>query len=644
MEQLRKMWDEKVEGCQLPTDEDLGRGVYLLAQAPGALAIFKPAGLTSEDATGVIATRCPTVSMVSRLDAMTSGVMPLALGVAGSKWLKLQFTAQRVSKEYLCLCTGPVMSGVGTISAALSNVMSETGMKSAWSELGKEARTDYEVLEVFPKFKETGPFYLLRCSPHSGRRHQIRSHLAGVQRPLVGDVSYGGLLRNWCPRLFLHCLRLKFLDLTGSVFQVSAELPQDLKSPSCTMERWERYERPRPAPRGVRRVSVTPSPSPEPPPRHPTRCHGQLAPYLDLRMTNPSWFGAAVSAVTENAAELPFPFPLALAKVVEEHVHKAVVARQIALESIRQASGAEKYDETLKQFFAMVLEGSFTFDTGAYPLRVALLETCGFSTDTNLSMLHRQEGAKDLLLRRLTEDPRPFQQIFDRFVREVCVPRIAEVYQSAVGTGLDSIYYQVFPCLRIVQPGDFSIGPHADVAYGHHPCSVNIYVPLTPINRTSSLFLESAPGRADWHPIVGDYGMVKHFPGAVCAHWTTENNTQETRVSLDVRLICGPLFHALRGDEKKDLFQSPKAGYYIHCIPSSHGWQRATEPLPLPDARFGFPWTVKDWEKLQRKRSFVNRPVESRRLSESPARRSPERASKGKGKGWSVGTELQKVW
>lgn len=31
-------------------------------------------------------------------------------------------------------------------------------------------------------------------------------------------------------------------------------------------------------------------------------------------MTNPSWFGAAVSAVTENAAELPFPFPLALAK------------------------------------------------------------------------------------------------------------------------------------------------------------------------------------------------------------------------------------------------------------------------------------------------------------------------------------------
>jgi hypothetical protein len=110
----------------------------------------------------------------------------------------------------------------------------------------------------------------------------------------------------------------------------------------------------------------------------------------------------------------------------------------------------------------------------------------------------------------------------------------------------DEIYYQAFPCIRIVQPGEFSIGPHADVAYGHHPCSVNYYVPLTQIGSASSLFLESRPGSEDWHTIVGDYGkIIKHFAGAICLHWTTEYMTNLTPVSLDFRLIVGPMFYAL---------------------------------------------------------------------------------------------------
>jgi hypothetical protein len=60
-----------------------------------------------------------------------------------------------------------------------------------------------------------------------------------------------------------------------------------------------------------------------------------------------------------------------------------------------------------------------------------------------------------------------------------------------------------------------------DVTYGHHPCSVNFYVPLTSIGGSSALHLESAPGREDWHPITGEYGeVVKHFAGGICNHWT----------------------------------------------------------------------------------------------------------------------------
>lgn len=161
-------------------------------------------------------------------------------------------------------------------------------------------------------------------------------------------------------------------------------------------------------------------------------------------------------------------------------------------------------------------------------------------------------------------------------------------------------YYQSFPCLRINQPGEFSIGPHADVNYGHHPCSVNCYVLLTDIteaNSSSILFLESAPNRQDWHPILGKYGKVHCFHGALSTHWTTDNNTDTTRVSLDFRIIPGSLYDSLKcggsvPGGKKDVYRA-KNGYYDLCCKTADGaWIRQeTMHSPLGDPRFGYPWT-----------------------------------------------------
>jgi hypothetical protein len=152
------------------------------------------------------------------------------------------------------------------------------------------------------------------------------------------------------------------------------------------------------------------------------------------------------------------------------------------------------------------------------------------------------------------------------------------------------------------------------VAYGHHPFSTNFYVLLTNLNEhesSAALFLESAPGAEDWHPILGSYGdTVKHFAGAMCAHWTTENNnTDMTRVSLDFRLIPGSLFHTLAdgGEEQGgqiDVYRQTE-GYYNQCrlvqVASGMRWER-TGSLFRPDARIGFPWTVTNWEKALAKK------------------------------------------
>ena len=67
-------------------------------------------------------------------------------------------------------------------------------------------------------------------------------------------------------------------------------------------------------------------------------------------------------------------------------------------------------------------------------------------------------------------------------------------------------------------------------------------------------------GREDWQPIVGNYGTAKQFDGATCLHWTPENTTDTTRVSLDVRLVSGRLLRSLQWSLREG-----DDNYYCRC-------------------------------------------------------------------------------
>lgn len=267
---------------------------------------------------------------------------------------------------------------------------------------------------------------------------------------------------------------------------------------------------------------------------------------------------------------------------------------------------------------------------------MALLSSAGFAANTNLSQLHNEpridgKAAKDRLLQALTENHRPFQEAFDTFVRTVCVPRMVHAFQGGEHSkSCTKVFYQAFPCLRIVQPGDFSIGPHSDVAYGHHPCSVNGYVSLTEppgscdggLAPASALFLESRPGAEDWHSLFGSEGKsrVRLFPGALNLHWTTENLTEETRVTFDFRMVDARVFETIKDGGhleggQKDVFRATP-GYYHACYKAESGeWIRDTTQqgdLERPDYRVGFPWTVKDWEIFWKKQAKQNKPKADR--------------------------------
>eukprot|EP00913_Durusdinium_trenchii_P021421 g20133.t1 len=190
LEDLRQTWV-----AHAPAAVELeGSGLRCLRSGSGLLAVEKAAGRTSEAVLAEVqrllsamGDDCP-IKRLSRLDAQTSGVLPIAMA--------------------------PEESGEGV-------------MQTTWSRTGKEASTEYVVLEVY-ELKGTSVM-LLEARPLTGRTHQIRAHLAGIGRPIIGDPAYGGRAVYWCPRLFLHCCQISMLDAAGVPFVAKAPLAPELQ-------------------------------------------------------------------------------------------------------------------------------------------------------------------------------------------------------------------------------------------------------------------------------------------------------------------------------------------------------------------------------------------------------------------------------
>ena len=88
---------------------------------------------------------------------------------------------------------------------------------------GKEAITEYEVTERLPNAT------VLSVRLRTGRRNQIRVHLAEAGHPLVGDRSYGRRTAL-IDRTALHARTLRFIHpVSGLPVTFESSLPRDLR-------------------------------------------------------------------------------------------------------------------------------------------------------------------------------------------------------------------------------------------------------------------------------------------------------------------------------------------------------------------------------------------------------------------------------
>ena len=152
-----------------------------------------------------------------RLDRETSGVVIFAKNVEAK--IRLQDRWTDTEKKYLAVVHGQCAKTSGTITTYLAENKAHIVYSTSDRTKGKLSRTGYRVL------KQTKDFALLELDLLTGRKHQIRVHLAGMGHPVVGDRKYGKEDRDHT-RLALHARSISFKHpFSGQQLTFESQVP-----------------------------------------------------------------------------------------------------------------------------------------------------------------------------------------------------------------------------------------------------------------------------------------------------------------------------------------------------------------------------------------------------------------------------------
>jgi 23S rRNA pseudouridine1911/1915/1917 synthase len=221
----------------------------ILARGRGWLAVDKPSGIVVHPVNAVRENSlirmlrrqegAPGLRLAHRLDRETTGVLLVAQDARTASVLSTSFARGRVHKEYLAIVSGTVDGTEGTIELAIgADDGRRVFVRREVVSGGERAVTRWRVERRLERTT------LIRLFPETGRRHQLRVHLAAIGHPVLGDILYGRPDADYLDlvtgsrdarrddgapaRQLLHCARLVFPDpASGGDVEVVAQVPAD---------------------------------------------------------------------------------------------------------------------------------------------------------------------------------------------------------------------------------------------------------------------------------------------------------------------------------------------------------------------------------------------------------------------------------
>ncbi|WP_394174698.1 tRNA pseudouridine(65) synthase TruC [Thalassotalea litorea] len=172
-----------------------------------------------------------------RLDRPTSGVLLFGLSQDVARLMGEQFSDNRIQKTYITMCRGFTPDS-GIIDHPLKEKLDKLGDRFVSEDKpAQQATSEYETLAKASLPVPLGKFptvrySLLKLKPKTGRRHQLRRHMAHLRHPMLGDINYGDNKQNpffgkhfGFRRLMLHAWQLDFIHpITRQKINIRASL------------------------------------------------------------------------------------------------------------------------------------------------------------------------------------------------------------------------------------------------------------------------------------------------------------------------------------------------------------------------------------------------------------------------------------